>query len=83
MLPAFIRGFNLEAEVERIACPITAIQGIEDEYGTPKQLEAIRARSGGRAEIVLIPECRHSPHRDQPAATLAAIGAHLARLTPG
>jgi pimeloyl-ACP methyl ester carboxylesterase len=80
MLPAFIRGFNIEADVTRIRCPITAIQGEQDEYGTVRQLESIRARSGGRAEIVLIPDCRHSPHRDQRTATLAAIKAHVACL---
>jgi pimeloyl-ACP methyl ester carboxylesterase len=80
MLPAFIRGFNIEADVARVRCPITAIQGAEDEYGTMKQLESIRERSQGRAEIVVIPDCRHSPHRDQPDATLAAITRHVARV---
>lgn len=83
LLPDFIRGFNIEADVARIRCPITAIQGEQDEYGTAKQLEAIRERSGGRAEIVPIPNCRHSPHRDQTAATLAAIRRHAARALAG
>jgi pimeloyl-ACP methyl ester carboxylesterase len=79
LLPDFIRGFNIEADVARIRCPITAIQGAEDEYGTGKQLDSIRAKTKGRAEIVLIANCRHSPHRDQKAATLAAIKQHVAR----
>ncbi len=80
LLPDFIRGFNIEDDVTRIRCPITAIQGEQDEYGTAKQLDSIRARSGGRAEIVLIPQCRHSPHRDQKEATLAAIRRHVQRV---
>ena len=80
MLPAFIRGFNIEADVTRTRCPITAIQGAEDEYGTIKQLDSIREKSGGRAEIVVIPKCRHSPHRDQPEATLGAIKRHVERV---
>jgi pimeloyl-ACP methyl ester carboxylesterase len=79
MLPAFIRGFNIEDDVTRISCPLTAIQGEDDEYGTVKQLDSIRAKSGGRAEIVLIPNCRHSPHRDQKEATLGALQRHVAR----
>jgi pimeloyl-ACP methyl ester carboxylesterase len=79
LLPDFIRGFNIEADVARARCPITAIQGEDDEYGTVKQLDSIRANSGGRAEIVLIPKCRHSPHRDQKDATLAAVKRHVAR----
>ncbi len=80
LLPDFIRGFNIEADVARTRCPITAIQGTEDEYGTAKQLDAIRAKSQGRAEIVVIPKCRHSPHRDEREATLAAIQRHVARV---
>jgi pimeloyl-ACP methyl ester carboxylesterase len=79
LLPAFIRGFNLEADVARVRCPVTAIQGAQDEYGTTKQLDAIRAKTQGRAEIVLLPQCRHSPHRDRRAATLAAIKRHVER----
>jgi pimeloyl-ACP methyl ester carboxylesterase len=80
LLPAFIRGFNIEADVARIGCPITAIQGEDDEYGTAKQLDSIRANSHGRAEIVLVPNCRHSPHRDQTEATLEAVKRHVARV---
>ena len=79
LLPAFIQGFNIEADVARVRCPVTAIQGAEDEYGTAKQLDAIREKTQGRAEIVVLANCRHSPHRDQPDATLAAIGRHAAR----
>jgi pimeloyl-ACP methyl ester carboxylesterase len=79
MLPAFIRGFNIEADVTRISCPIVAIQGVEDEYGTVKQLDSIREKSGGRAEIVLLPNCRHSPHRDRREATLETIQRSAAR----
>ena len=79
LLPDFIRGFNIEADVARMSCPLTAMQGAEDEYGTQKQLDSIRARSRGRAEIVPIPNCRHSPHRDQKEATLAAIRRHVQR----
>jgi pimeloyl-ACP methyl ester carboxylesterase len=80
LLPAFIRGFNIEADVTRIRCPIAAIQGAEDEYGTAKQLDSIREKSGGRAEIVLLPDCRHSPHRDRREAALGAIKRHVERV---
>jgi pimeloyl-ACP methyl ester carboxylesterase len=53
---------------------------VDDEYGTARQLESIRANSHGRAEIVLLPDCRHSPHRDQREATLAAIKHHVERV---
>jgi pimeloyl-ACP methyl ester carboxylesterase len=79
LLPAFAH-WNIEHEIERIRCPITVIQGEDDEYGTPKQLESIQRHSGGRAELVLLQNCGHSPHRDQPAATLDAIRRHIAAI---
>ena len=80
LLPAFIRGFNIEADVARVRCPVLALQGAEDEYGTLRQLEAISGLTDGRAEIVLLPDCRHSPHRDQREATLTAIARFVAAL---
>ena len=57
------------------------IQGEDDEYGTAKQTASIEAPTGGAAEIVLLPECGHSPHTDQRQMTLAAMQRQIARLT--
>lgn len=67
------RRWNIEEYLPRITCPILAIQGVEDEYGTMAQLQAIREQSGGPVEILALPNCRHSPHRDQPKAVLDAV----------
>ncbi len=81
MRPQFINDWNIESFVDSIACPITVIQGEDDEYGTEAQYNSIRDHSGGRAEVVVLPECGHSPHRDQRDRTLAAITAHIDALT--
>ena len=52
-----------------IRCPVLCIQGEEDEYGTIAQVKAIQAQVPG-TEIMMLPNCKHSPHRDQPEATL-------------
>ena len=57
-----------------------ALQGIDDEYGSMAQLEAIAAQAGGPVELVKFAACKHSPHRDQPEATLAAITRFVASL---
>ena len=57
----------------RITCPILTIQGLDDEYGTMAQAQAIARQSGGPVEILPLAECRHSPQRDQPETVLAAI----------
>jgi len=71
-LSAAFRSWNIEEYLPRIACPVLAIQGEQDEYGTMDQLERI-ARGASTVEQVRLPHCGHSPHRDQPAALLDAI----------
>ncbi len=73
-----LRGWTIEAELGGIQCPVTLVQGVADEYGTPAQLAAIRRKTGGKAEIALLENCGHSPHIDQRAAVLGAIRRHLA-----
>ena len=78
--PAF-RAWNIEEYLPGIACPILAIQGADDEYGTLAQLDAIaRGATNARVTRLVLPDCRHSPHRDQPEATLAAISDFVAGL---
>jgi pimeloyl-ACP methyl ester carboxylesterase len=62
--PAF-RSWSIEAEVTSITCPVLAVQGEDDEYGTLEQIRAI-ARRLPKTRLLVIPKCGHSPHRDQP-----------------
>lgn len=66
------RSWRITEYLPRIRCPILAIQGYDDEYGTMAQIEAIAAQCCN-VELLELADCRHSPHRDQPDATLAAI----------
>jgi len=56
--------WNIEAEIAGITCPLLAMQGRDDEYGTLEQIHAI-ARKVPQAELVELPQCGHAPHRDQ------------------
>jgi pimeloyl-ACP methyl ester carboxylesterase len=75
------RQWNIENTLSGIRCPILVIQGADDEYGTLAQLERIRAgvKTPRITELVLA-DCRHSPQRDQPTATLRALAAFVASL---
>lgn len=75
-----MRGWNVEAELAGIECPVMLVQGVSDEYGTPAQLESIKKHSGSGAEIALLENCGHSPHIDQRAAVLGALKRLLARI---
>lgn len=66
------RSWNIEAYLPAIRCPILCIQGEQDEYGTIAQVKAIQAAVPS-TDILMLPGCKHSPHRDQPDKTLAAI----------
>ncbi|HTS38066.1 MAG TPA: alpha/beta hydrolase [Candidatus Solibacter sp.] len=67
------RRWNIEEFLPRITCPILAIQGEDDQYGTMAQVEAIMRQAAGPVETLSLPDCRHSAYRDQPEATLKAV----------
>jgi pimeloyl-ACP methyl ester carboxylesterase len=62
---------------------VLAIQGFDDEYGTMAQIDAIAKQTGGPVELLRLADCRHSPHRDQPAVVIEAISRFVDRLDGG
>jgi pimeloyl-ACP methyl ester carboxylesterase len=78
--PAF-RAWNIEDSLRRIRCPVLAVQGEDDEYGTMAQIDAI-ARVVPQARLLKLPSCGHSPHRDQPAALTEAVVAFMREQRP-
>lgn len=69
--PAF-RDWNIESWLPRIACPVLAIQGTDDEYGTLAQIQGI-ARVVPRMQPCILANCRHSPHKDQTDSVVSSI----------
>lgn len=83
--PAF-RAWNIEVRIPNIKAPMLLIQGENDEYGTAAQVETIKRLATAPCELVLLPECGHSPQRDQPERTIELITAFAGRqqtVTPG
>jgi pimeloyl-ACP methyl ester carboxylesterase len=76
--PAF-RDWNIEPYLAKIRCPVLAIQGEDDEYATMRQIDAIAEQVPG-TQLLKLANCGHSPHRDQEAAVLAALGAFIDRV---
>ncbi len=75
--PAF-RAWSIENELDAIRCPLLAVQGIGDEYGTLGQVRGI-ARRVPQAEILELSECGHSPHRDRAEAVIQTTVEFIAR----
>jgi pimeloyl-ACP methyl ester carboxylesterase len=73
------RAWNIEEYLPSIAVPVLAIQGEDDEYGTMEQIDRI-ARQAKDVDLVKLADCRHSPHKDQPEAVIAAVGGFVAGL---
>jgi len=78
--PQFERWDIRDEYLPGIRCPLLAIQGHDDEYGTMEQLAAIARRVAGRCEFVKLPDCGHSPFRDQPEKTLSAVAPFIEKL---
>jgi len=66
------RNWNIEDRLPLIQCPVLAVQGEDDEYGTMAQIDGI-ARGISHARLVKLSKCGHSPHRDQPALLTSAV----------
>jgi len=71
------RKWDLTDQLPRISAPILVVQGLADEYGTSAQVEAIRRGAGGKVDAALLEGCGHSPHREKPEETLAAMQAFV------
>jgi len=75
------RQWNIEEYLPRITCPILAIQGLDDQYGTMAQVEAIWKQSSGSVEVLALADCKHSPQRDQPDAVIEALAKFVGRVS--
>ncbi len=70
--PAFVT-WNIEAYLPQIEVPVLLVQGVDDEYGSDRQLQAIASQLGGTVDTLRFEHCGHSPFRDQPRLTEQAI----------
>ncbi|MCC7058785.1 MAG: alpha/beta hydrolase [Burkholderiaceae bacterium] len=76
-LSAEFLDWNIEQEVAASRCPILAIQGEDDQYGSMRQIDRI-AELRPDVRLVKLPRCRHSPHLEQPDEVIAAIASFAA-----
>ena len=75
--PAFA-DWAITDELAPITAPLLAIQGQGDEYGTLAQIRGIADRVPATT-LLELPNCGHSPQRDQPDAVVAAVAKFLAQ----
>ena len=73
-------AWNMLPDLGRITCPVLAIQGEHDAYGTVRQLDLIAEHCSGRVETHLLPDCAHVPHHEARKQTLQFIAEFISGL---
>ena len=74
------RDWSIENFLQDVVCPAMLIQGGQDDYGTPLQLDRIATHAKGRVETHFLPDCGHSPHRIHPEQVLLLANRFLSDL---
>lgn len=77
--PGFAK-WNVAEVIDYFRIPALAIQGRDDQYGTLAQIDVIEERAYSPVDMVVIDNCKHAPHLDQPEAVLAAVAEFTERL---
>ncbi|MED5622343.1 alpha/beta fold hydrolase [Ideonella sp. BN130291] len=80
LAPEF-EAWDITGLLHDIGCPLLAMQGEDDPYGTMAQIDGIAAAVPG-TRLLKLAGCGHSPHRDQPEAVIQATRQFLTSLPP-
>ena len=74
------RKWDLREFLPKITVPVMVLQGLDDQYGTAAQVSSIEELCGGEFESLFLDNCAHTPFREQPEQTLAAVNRFIASL---
>jgi pimeloyl-ACP methyl ester carboxylesterase len=67
------RNWDISEYLAYIRVPVAILQGVNDEYGTIRQVEIAREECYCPVDVTEIANAGHSPHREAPETTLDAI----------
>ncbi|HSE43493.1 MAG TPA: alpha/beta hydrolase [Acidobacteriota bacterium] len=77
------RSWNIENCLPDVNCPVLVIQGEQDQFGTQKQVDAISKQCSASVQTVTFSDCKHTPHRQQPALTLDSMVRFILKVKQG
>ncbi len=72
--------WTLDDTLQRVRCPVLAIHGTEDEYGSVRHPERITRLPQGPGTMRLLPGVAHFPHKERPAVVLELVSGWLEML---
>jgi pimeloyl-ACP methyl ester carboxylesterase len=67
------RNWDISEFLAYIRVPVAILQGVDDQYGTMRQVEIAQEECYCPVDVTVIPGAGHQPHREAPGATLDAI----------
>ena len=70
--PAF-RNWDISESLAYIRVPVAILQGVDDQYGTTRQVEIAQQECYCPVDVTIITGAGHSPHREAPELTLRAV----------
>ncbi|WP_135230620.1 alpha/beta fold hydrolase [Deinococcus fonticola] len=73
-------AWTLKDVLPRVTCPLLVIHGVHDEYGSLRHPQMIGELSGGPAQVEIIQEAYHVPHREKPEVIVQMVAAFVANL---
>lgn len=77
--PAFA-SWSLASVLPQVGCPVLAIHGSDDEFGSRRHPELIAALCRGPVQVEIIEGAHHVPHREDPERIVALIAGFVAAL---
>lgn len=72
------RNWNITEALHKITCPQLIIQGINDQYGTIAQVEAIANKTEGKSFTFTPEDCGHTPHKEKQTEVLTTVKQFMA-----
>lgn len=79
-LSAEFASWSLAGVLPRVSCPVLALHGELDEYGSRQHPEMIGRLCGGPARVEILPDTHHVPHREKPEVVIALVSEFLSTL---
>lgn len=77
--PEFLK-WNIEDCLPKINTHLLVIQGIDDQYGTQKQVDGICSQVAGPAQPEMINNCGHAPHLDQKTVVISLMADFISKV---
>jgi pimeloyl-ACP methyl ester carboxylesterase len=68
-------SWTLDTALDQVRCPVLALHGDRDEFGSPRH--PARIAGGANRRAVMLADCGHVPQRERPDDVLALVGEFL------